>query len=101
MKKHIMLGVDPTRQHCCILTCLLPFDMLVPDEIEPDDFGYDATNWNGRDTIQRTLDLKNCKCTGRVIRLKNPITYHGVDSDMGLENRFAFKFTEIHESVGL
>lgn len=98
MQKHIMLGVDPIRQYCCILKCLLPFSALKPDEIEASDFSYTCTNWGGADRIQRTLDIEHLTRTGRVIRLNNPIQFSGVDFDMGHQYPFSFEFTEIHET---
>ena len=101
MKKHIFLGVNTKTNVCCILYCLLPFDMLVPDEIEKSDFGYDCTGWNGCDNIERTLSHLNRTRTGNVITLNTPIDVHGIDSDMGHEYRWTFEFTEIHETKEL
>lgn len=98
MKKHIMLGVKADTNRCCILYCLLPFNMLVPDEIETGDFGYEATNWCGNDDIQRTLSILNRELTGNSIKLPNPITVYGADNDSGLEHRWQFSFNEIHET---
>ena len=98
MKKHIMLGVNTKENTCCIIECLLPFNQLKPDEIEDSDFNYSATNWCGRDDIQRTLSLENLTCTGNILKLPAPITVRGADSDMGHTCPWQFSFTEIHET---
>lgn len=101
MKRHIMLGVNTKTNNCCIVECLLPFDQLIPNEIEKGDFSYDCTGWNGCDSIERTLKLLNRTQTGRSIHIKTPIEIHGIDSDMGHEYRWTFEFTEIRETKEL
>ena len=95
MKKHIMLGVN--RINCCILTCLLPFDQMEPSAIEASDFSQDATNWGGCDRIERTLEMRGLKLTGRRIVLEKPIQFRGADNDHGQKYPWAFTVREIHE----
>lgn len=96
MKKHIMLG-DDSKGNCCILECLLPFDQLIPDEIESSDFKHDATNWGGCDDMKRTLSIKHLTLTGRVIHLNNPIWFCGTDTDMGHSYNWYFNVIDIYE----
>ena len=95
MKKHTMLSVN--GNHCCELICLLPFDQLVPSEIEASDFTNSATDWCGKDYIERTLSMIEMKQTGRKIVLEKPIVFHGVDHDWGHEYPWTFHVKEIHE----
>jgi len=95
MKKHTMLGVN--KNECCILTCLIPFNNLAPNEIEASDFVHRSTNWNGRDKIERTLDVVQMKQTGNVIVLDSPIVFRGADKDWGHTYRWSFEVNEIHE----
>ena len=97
MKKHIFLGVNSARNTCCILKCLLPFDMLIPSEVEASDFSHSSTNWNGCDSIERTLELENKELTGRKIKLSKPIRFYGVDDDMGHSYSWEVNIDEIHE----
>lgn len=90
-----MLGVNKNK--CCILTCLIPFNNLIPDEIEVSDFNHDCTNWNGCDDIERTLRFIETKQTGNVIVLDNPIVFRGVDNDWGHSYEWLFEVKEIHE----
>lgn len=95
MTKHAMLGVN--GNYCCILHCLLPFDELDLDKLESSDFTCDSTNWNGRDTIERTLALMELKKTGRKYELKRPLVYMGNDYDCGHVYHWKFEVTEIWE----
>ena len=95
MKKYMMLGVNGLR--CCILSCLIPFNNLIPDEIEASDFNHRSTNWCGYDYIGRTLDMIEMKQTGNVIVLDNPIVFQGQDYDWGHSYEWLFTVNEIHE----
>lgn len=95
MKKYVMLGVNGNC--CCELFSLLSFNNLIPDEIEASDFIHDATNWCGRDDINRTLGIICMKQTGRKIILDNPIVFRGRDGDWGREYPWEFEVKEIHE----
>ena len=95
MKKHIMLGVN--GDNCCELKCIIPFDQLVPHELEASDFSHSATNWCGNDDIARTLGILGMKQTGRKIILKKPIVFHGNDHDCGHVYSWSFAVKEIHE----
>ena len=101
MKKHVMLGINSITNECCILFCLLPFNILIPSEIESSDFTSQATNWGGRDEIERTLDIINMKQTGKKIYLDKKIKFEGADSDMGHTYPWKFEIDEIHELGGL
>lgn len=98
MKKYKYLGINNTTNTCCLLTCLLPFDMLEFDNLETDDFHHDTTGLYGRDTISRTLSIKNIKKTGRTANLKEPLIFSGVDyNNNNRENYWTFEVNEIHE----
>ena len=97
MRKDIMLGVNSKNNRCCKLFCIIPFDNLIPSDIEADDFVHDATNWCGQDEIKRTLDTIKMKQTGKKIILDKPIVFHGSDYDMGHIYSWQFKVDEIHE----
>ena len=98
MKKYTYLGVN--GNDCCILTSLLPFDMLDEGSIEESDFAsVRATDWGGSDSISRTVELENLTLTGKKIILKEPIIFRGCDYDMGHTYGWKFKVTEIHEVV--
>lgn len=97
MKKSIMLGVNSKRNRCCELRCLLPFEKLIPSELEESDFSASATNWGGND-IDRTLGIIQMKQTGRKIMLDNPITFHGWDYDRWSQTLpWECEVDEIHE----
>lgn len=95
MTKHTMLGVN--GNYCCILHCLLPFDELDLDKLESSDFTCDSTNWNGRDTVERTLALMKMKKTGRYYKLETPLIFVGNDCDCGYVYPWEFEVTEIWE----
>ena len=99
MKKHTMLGVNSNTHSCCILTCLVAFDNLIPEELEENDFIHDATNWNGQDDIDRTLGIINMKQTGKKIILNKPLQFTGADQDMGHSYSWRFVVDEIHELI--
>lgn len=92
-----MLGVNSKENRCCKLLCIVPFDNLVPFDIEADDFIHDATNWCGQDEIKRTLRVIKMRQTGKKIILDKPIVFHGSDYDWGREFPWSFKVDEIHE----
>lgn len=97
MTKYMMLGVN--GNYCCILNCLLPFDELDLDKLESSDFTCDSTNWNGCDTIERTLTLMELKKTDRKHELKSPLVYIGNDCDCGHGYPWKFEVTEIWEVI--
>lgn len=97
MEKYIMLGVNSRSNNCCKLSCLIPFNNLVPSKIEANDFVHYATNWCGQDKIERTLEFIGMKQTGNKIILNNPIVFHGYDYDWGRELPWSFEINEIHE----
>lgn len=97
MKKYKMLGVNTERLTCCILECLLPYDKIINEDIEASDFTHYSTNWNGCDSIPRTLSYKNLKQTGRKFKLKNKISFNGTDADMGHYYNWTFTIDEIRE----
>ena len=97
MKKDIMLGVNSKSNRCCKLLCLVPFERIVPSEVEATDFIHSATNWCGNDEIKRTLELIKMQQTGNKIILDKPIVFHGSDYDCGREDPWKFEVNEIHE----
>ena len=97
MKKYMMLGVDSKTNSCCKLSCLIPFNSLVPSEIEANDFTHSASNWCGRDEIERTLGFLKMKQTGKKIVLDKKIEFRGADYDMGHTYNWEFEIDEIHE----
>lgn len=97
MKKYITLGVNSKSNRCCILLCIVPFNNLVPSELEADDFIHDATNWCGQDEIKRTLGIIEMKQTGKKIVLNKPIVFYGNDDDWGRAYPWQFEVDEIHE----
>jgi len=99
MVKYTMLGVN--GNNCCILKCLVPFESLKNniDSLESSDFTHDSTNWNGHDEISRTLELKKLKLGNGRMKLKNPISFEGYDSDMGHSYHWNFTINEIYEVI--
>ena len=96
MKKYKYLGVN--GKECCVLSSLLPFDALIPEEIEQTDFNHSCTNWCGRDTIDRTLTfISEDYKIGRKIILPKEIRYKGFDSDWGRQYDWSFVVKEIWE----
>lgn len=95
MKNYTFLGVSNNR--CCILSCLLPFNRLVPDEIESSDFDHDCTDWCGSDSIDRTLKILKKAPTGKKIKLSKPIFFTGSDYDCGIYYPWKFEVDEIWE----
>lgn len=99
MKKYIMLGVNTERLTCCVLECFFPFDKIIVNEedIEASDFTHSSTNWNGCDSLPRTLSYRCMKETGRKLKLKHKIIFTGTDSDMGHYYDWSFSVDEIRE----
>lgn len=97
MKMYKMLGVYSKEARCCVLVSKVPFDMLSNENIKKIIITHYSTNWNGCDSIARTLDCENLKQTGRKFKLKNKITYNGTDNDMGTHYYWSFTFDEIRE----
>lgn len=97
MKKYLMLGVNSNNSKCCKLSCLLPFDSLVLDELETSDFVHDATNWGGCDMINRTIGIIKMNPTGRKHLLAKPLRFHGSDYDCGTTSPWSFAVDEIWE----
>lgn len=97
MTKYTMLGVNAVSLKCCLLSCLIPFDKLDVKNLETSDFKHDCTDWGGCDTIPRTLSTKGLKQTGSAIKLENPLSFSGTDSDMGCEHQWTFNIDEIRE----
>lgn len=56
---------------------------------------YTATNWNGCDEVERTLELKNLKLTGKTFKHMEVVV--GVDHDMGHEYDWRFLFDTVME----
>lgn len=83
MKRYRTLGVYSPGNTCCILSCLLPFDELDPDNLESSDFRHSSTNWCGCDSVDRTLAVEHLSLTGREIKLKKPLHFYGEDHDCG------------------
>lgn len=83
---------------CCVLECALPFDaIIVKKNIEDTDFTHTSTNWNGCDSIPRTLWCLGMKETGRKFKLKHEIIFAGTDGDMGHHYHWTFPVDEIRE----
>ena len=97
MKKHTYLGVSESHRSCCLLYSLLPFDSLVPDELERSDFIHRSTNWGGGDDIDRTLKFEKKIPTIRKIVLKKPLVFDGKDYDWGHYYPWSFSVHEIWE----
>lgn len=97
MKKNVYLGTNGDM--ACILRSIADFDTLSEhaEEIESSDFIHGSTNWNGRDTIERTCELEGFNLTGRKISLSNPIRFYGTDYDMGHEYGWEFRVDTIYE----
>lgn len=97
-KKYKMLGVNTEYLTCCVLESLLPFDaIIVKEDIEATDFTHSSTNWNGCDSIPRTLWCMGMKETGRKFKLKYEIIFAGTDGDMGTYYDWTFPVDEIRE----
>ena len=75
MKKYKFLGMNTADNKCCVLSCMIPFDKLIPDELEASNFSHYSTNWGGRDDIERTLKLEGLQLTGKKILLKEPLAF--------------------------
>jgi hypothetical protein len=93
------LGVSKDGKMACILKSLADFDTLNDNryDIEASDFVHDATNWGGCDYIERTCKLEMLRGTGRIIELESPITFFGVDDDMGHSYSWSFNVVQIRE----
>lgn len=87
MKEYTYLG--RTRNGaCCILKSLLPKNEIIANalELKPRHFVHSSTNWGGCDDFDRVCEKKHLKATGEELDLsKNPLTFKGVDHDMGHE----------------
>ena len=99
MKKYKFLGLNTADNKCCVLSCMIPFDDLVPDELEASDFSHSTTGWCGRDKIERTLKLEGLQFTGKKILLKEPLAFFGEDHDSGFRYGWTFFVDAIAETV--
>ena len=97
MKQYKMLGVNTEELTCCVLKCQLPFDEIINEDIESFDFIHDCAGWNGRDPLPRVLNFISSKLTGRKIKLKNNISFHGTDTYMEQDYNWTFTIDEIRE----
>lgn len=98
MQRYKFLGMTADRKTACVLTCLLPFSELNAESIDVHDFHHRATNWNGRDSVERTLSLQALRLTGREIKLKTPLVFYGQDSDMGHVHSWTYPVSIIAET---
>jgi hypothetical protein len=67
---------------CGVLTSEKTFKQLQKNKntITSKDFvSYEATDLMGRDTVIRTIAIKRFEMTGKIIKLKTPITFYGKD----------------------
>lgn len=95
-----LLGVNSQTKQCCILkSSRLTFPQLLSLLKQYPDiqlaFEHSATNWEGRDSTERTLELKRFRRTGRKIPYTTII--YGADHDMGHTYHWSFLIDEIHE----
>ena len=99
MKKNIYLGIT-NDNNCCVLYSLADFDLIKNnlENIESSDFTHYATNWSGKDLIERTLSKMQLSLTGREIKLLKPITFAGCDYDMGHEYGWVCRVYSIKET---
>lgn len=99
MKKYKFLGMNTADNKCCVLSCMIPFDKLIPDELEASDFSHYSTNWGGRDDIERTLKLEGLQLTGKKILLKEPLAFSGEDHDSGFRYGWTISVDVIAETA--
>lgn len=93
MKRYNYIGLNEDRTRCCLLRSLLDFSELekYSDELINVDFAHDATDWGGSDEVDRTLEMRNYKLTGKEVRLEKPLEFKGCDSDCGHSYYWNFK----------
>jgi len=98
MDKNTFIGIT-SDDKACILYSIATFDMLSKqiDCIEASDFIHRATNWCGKDEINRTLSLNSYILTGREITLQHQIVFTGIDNDMGHEYEWSINVVKIAE----
>lgn len=88
MKKHKYIGYigadNAGTKYGCILKSPYTLDEFLKEgKVEQDDFIHDATNWNGLDEIERTLELEHLELTGRGLQLVDGVlAFSGEDHDM-------------------
>lgn len=99
MKKYKFLGINLKSGKCCVLSCVVPFDKLIPGLIEASDFSHSSTNWGGRDDIERTLKLEGLQLTGKKILLKEPLAFSGEDHDSGFRYGWTISVDVIAETA--
>lgn len=100
MSKYIMLGVNSNKHTCCMLHSDISFDQILSligqdIPISAIKLQHSATNWNGQDAIERTLELKALTPTKR--KIIYDMTIHGTDPDMGRSYPWTFTCDEIWE----
>lgn len=103
MKKNVYLGIDCTGKYCCILKTFLSFEQMVmnANDLEASDFLHEATNWCGKDDVERTLEIKKWKIKDHYFfNLPKPIVFKGYDEDIGNKYKWTFEVSAIAEMKG-
>lgn len=91
------LCINSKENKCCIFISPMGFNDLknfidkYPTLNLPGEF--DATNWGGRDDIDRTIVKENFKLTNNIINYSG--YYKGQDYDMGHSYQFKFRFDKL------
>ncbi len=98
MRKNKYLGLSKNG-FCCILESLLTFHQIKEHvrELESSDFIHSSTDWCGCDDEDRTLRVLNLRKTGNDVVLPYPLSFTGVDDDMGHSYSWRFDVSEIVE----
>ena len=101
MKKNVYLGLDSTGEYCCILESHLSFNVIKNNiqDLEETDFNHSATNWSGKDDLDRTIKLRKITLTGRKVLLPHEMVFIGSDYDMGHEYGWKFTVSQIAETT--
>lgn len=93
-KKLVAVGVNTKTNECICIYSEATYDMLKQN------YGlyvkeYSATNWNGRDNLERTLRLNKLSLTANYF--EHSETVRGADQDMGHRYDWSFTFDRVCE----
>lgn len=99
MKKIIYVGICKDGK-ACILKSFACFEKIAAEinDIEASDFVHEATNWGGCDKLDRVLNMREIKLTGRSVNLPTPIKFYGIDQDTNSDFEWSIEVTELREA---
>ncbi len=92
MGKPVALGINTATNQCICIYSKATFEQLKED-FDLYNKSYSATNWEGRDDLTRTLELRHIGLTDE--SFDREVTVVGADPDHGHVYRWRFTFDKV------